>query len=138
MLLFWPNKEHEVQSFVLKLVNNHCPEMGSLREGPRAETRGNLTLVVLVVPMEKGRPQPDQAFTAVTKEFGTSGVGLVLDSPRPLNDLVLGIRFQGEVKFVRAEAKHLTPMGAGFYQLGLKLKEMLHVGDYPELKKVIF
>lgn len=138
VLLFSPRKEHEVQSFLLKLVNNNCPELRALAEGPRLETRINLTLVVLVIPFKKQRPVIEEMFAAVTKEFSTTGVSLVLSEPRGVDEVILGFRFEGGMKFVRAEAKHLNPMGAGFYQLGLKLVEMVHTADYPVLASVSY
>ena len=36
--------------------------------------------------------------------------------------------------FLRAQAKHLDPMGGGFYQLGFQLIEIILPGDYPELE----
>ena len=40
--------------------------------------------------------------------------------------------------FVRAQAKHLNPMGGGFYQMGFRLLEMVSVADYPQLKAVSY
>ena len=53
--LFFKNREHEVQSFILKFVNNNCPELKAMDEGPRLEARANLTAVVLVIPLEAVR-----------------------------------------------------------------------------------
>lgn len=138
VLLFSPRKEHEVQSFLLKLVNTNCPELRALAEGPRLETRVNLTLVVLVIPLTKQRPVIEEMFAAVTKEFSTTGVSLVLSEPRAVDEAILAFRFEGGMKFIRAEAKHLNPMGAGFYQLGLRLLEMVHAADYPVLASVSY
>ena len=44
----------------------------------------------------------------------------------------------GEMAFVRAEAKHLNPMGGGFFQLGFRLLEVVSAGDYPGLESVNF
>lgn len=136
MLLFSRNKEREVKSFILKLVNNNCSELEALMEGPRLEGRANLTIVVLVVPMEKGKPQFRQAFAAVTKEFATAGVSLVLHEPKAVDEAILCVRWEGETKYILGKAKHLNPMGAGFYQLGLKLKQMVYPGDYPGLEEI--
>ncbi len=136
MLLFSPRKDQEVQSFLIKLVNNNCPEVRGLDEGPRLDTRVNLTVVVLVIPLEKKRPAIERVFAAVSKEFNATGVSLVLHEPRAVDEVILGFRFEGAMKFARAEAKHLNPMGAGFYQLGLKITEMVHVADYPALGSV--
>lgn len=138
MSLFRPNKKLGVQSFVLKVVNNNCPELKALIEGPRLDRRVHLTVVVIVVPVEKGELVAGQAFTAVTKEFSALGLSLVLDQPLGLHEVILGFRWEGEMIFVRATAKHLNPMGGGFYQLGLKLTEMVPTGDYPELQSVSF
>ncbi len=136
MLTFFQKKEHEAQSFMLKLVNNNCPELRALDDGPRLEPRANLTLVVLVIPIVQQRPKIERMFAAVTKEFTTLGLSLVLNDPRAVEEVVLAFRFEGETKFVRAAAKHLSPMGAGFYQLGLQLKQMMHPSDWPELEGI--
>jgi hypothetical protein len=136
VLLFARNKEREVQGFILKLVNNNCSELESLMEGPRLEGRANLTIVVRVVPLEKGQPRFGQTFAAVTKEFATAGVSLVLHEPKALDEAILCVRWEGAMKYILGKAKHLNPMGAGFYQVGLKLRQMVHPGDYPGLEKI--
>jgi hypothetical protein len=134
MSLFRKNKDFGVQSFILKLVNNNCPELKALLEGPRVDSRVDLVMVVRVVPVESKRPQIRQAFTTVTKEFSNMGVAIVLDHPRGLDQAILGFRLEGEMVFLRAQGKHLNPMGGGFFQLGFHLLEIVSVGDYPELK----
>ena len=52
--------------------------------------------------------------------------------------MILGFRFEGEMTFVRATARHLSPMGGGFYQLGFYLQEVVSLGDYPELEMMSF
>jgi hypothetical protein len=134
--LFAANKRHEVQNFMLKLINNNCPELKALRDGPRVERRVNLTVVTLVIPFHEKRPLVERMFPAVTKEFTTLGVAVVLSEPRALEEVILGLHWAGKMCFVRARARHLHAIGAGFYQLGLELKEMLHAGDYPELRSL--
>jgi len=136
--LFTRNTQREVHGFVLKLVNNNCPELKALIEGPRQDSRAPLTVVVLVVPLENGRPRVEQAFFAVTKEFSCNGVGLVLDHPRALEEAILGFRWQGGLVYLRASARHLNPMGGGFHQLGLQLDEVVSPADYPELESLNF
>jgi hypothetical protein len=132
--LFAKNREHEVQSFMLHIVNNNCPELRAMTEGPRLESRVNLTVVVMVIPIEKGKLVLADQFAAVTKEFTTLGVALVLHECRAVDEAILGFRWEGSMKFVLAQARHLSPMGAGFWQLGFRLKEVVHPDDYPELE----
>jgi len=134
--IFSKRREQEVQRFICKVVNNHCSELEALAEGPRLESRVRLTVVVLIVPIENGRPAHERTFAAVTKEFSTSGLSLVVSDPNVPEELILGFRWEREMRFVRAETRHLNPMGAGFYQLGLQLIRMVTPGKYPELESL--
>jgi hypothetical protein len=134
--LFMRDKTRAVQSFILKVVNNNCPELAALIEGPRLENRVNLTVVVLVVPLENGQPLARKAFTAVTKEFSTTGLALVLDEPKALDEVIIGFRWQREMTFIRATAKHLNPLGGGFFQLGLQMTEMVYPNEVPGLESL--
>jgi hypothetical protein len=130
------DKERAVERLILKIINNHCSEVGALFEGPRLDSRVSLVVVVLVVPLEQGKPALPQAFAAVTKEFSASGVSLVLPEPLGLDKVVLGFRWENEMKWMRATARHLSPLGAGFYQVGFRLTEIVCVGDCPELRSL--
>lgn len=138
MSLFSKRKSQAVQSFVLKLVNNNCPGLIAAMEGPRIDSRVNLVVVVMVIPTQDDRIQADRAFTAVTKEFSSSGVAIVLDRPHPLDKVILGFRFEGEMTYLRAQAKHRDPMGGGFYQLGFQLLNVVTPADYEELESLTF
>jgi hypothetical protein len=138
MPLFSRRKPLDVQSFLVKIVNNNCPELREMFEGPRSEGRVPVVLVALVVPVDKGRPALGQAFAATTKELSSNGVALVVSEARAVDEVFVGLRWEGEVKFMRGKARHMNPMGCGFYQLGLSLEEVVPLGDYPELKDLHF
>ncbi len=138
MPLFSRRKEIAVQSFILDVVNNNCLAVESLVEGPRMEGRVNLTLVVLIIPVEEKKLLTDQAFTAVTKEFSTTGLAIVLEQPMGLDEVIIGFRWERQMTFVHATARHLNPIGGGFFQLGFQMTEMAHPGDYPQLRRMSF
>jgi hypothetical protein len=98
----------------------------------------NLTVVVGVAPLVEGKPLLRQAFTAVSKEFSLNGVAIVLDRPRALDEAILCFRFEGEMTYIRAKAKHLSPIGGGFYQLGFNLLEVVAPADYPKIETMEF
>jgi hypothetical protein len=97
------------------------------------ETRANLTLVVTVIPFEDNRPRVDKSLVTVTKEFSSTGVSVVLAEPHLLDEAILVFSLDSRTIFVRAKAKHLSPMGSGFFQLGLQMTEIVSAVDYPEL-----
>ena len=138
MSLFARNKELGVQSFIVKLVNNNCPELKALIEGPRTDRRVNLTIPVAVIPVQNKRLLVKQGFFAVTKEFSGAGVGVVLDKPRGPDVAVLGVHFDGETTFLRGTARHLDPMGGGFFLAGYKLSDVVRALEHPELSSVTF
>ena len=138
MPLFCRRDAMDVQSFMLKVVNNNCEDIEAMAEGPRLENRVRLSVVALVVPLKGNRPIIERTFAVVTKEFSTVGVSLITNHPRALDEVILGFRWEGDMQFVRGKAKHLNPMGAGFYQMGVQLKEMAHPTDYPGLDSLDF
>ncbi len=138
MTLFTKNKVSPVKSFIIKLVNNNCPELKAMIEGPRRDRRVNLTVVVMVVPLEGETLRVGRTLTAVTKEFSDTGAAVVLDHQRAIDEAVLGFRFEGEMTFIRAKARHLSPLGGGFHQLGFELLEIVTPADYPKLRELSF
>jgi hypothetical protein len=137
-MLFTRNRRRDVSNFVLKLVNTNNPELISLKDGPRADKRVNLTVVVLVVPLEKKKVDVTKAFHAVTKDFASTSVSVMVDSPRNVRDAILAFRFEGEMKFIRAKAKHVSPLGGGFHQLGFQMEELVSPIDYTGLSDLSF
>ncbi|MGA2254087.1 MAG: hypothetical protein ABSG53_05440 [Thermoguttaceae bacterium] len=138
MALFARKEEKGVQAFVVSLLNQNCHALRDKLDGPRLEGRVNLTTVVMVVPVEEKEPQIRQVFTAITKEFSSSGVAVVVDHPCGPDEALLGFRWRGNITWIRAKAKHLHPMGGGFFQLGFRMTQRLHSADYPELAKLVF
>jgi len=137
MPLFARRKESAVQGFIVSLLNQNCHAIQERLDGPRLEGRVNLTLVVTVIPVEDGKLIYRRAFSSITKEFSTSGVALVVDQPCGLDEAVLGFRNRGSTAWIRAKARHLHPMGGGFYQLGFRLTERLEPSDHPELANLL-
>ena len=136
--LFSKRRDLEIQSFMAKLINNNCAALESLNEGPRDERRVRLTVVILLVPVKHGKPNVQRLLPAVTKEFSTRGVAVVTNQPKELDQVVLGLRWEGCMKWIAAKAKYVHPMGAGFYQVGFLMNRLIPTGDHPELDKITF
>ena len=134
MGLFTDNKDRAVQSEILKLVNNNCPSLLAMAEGPRLEQRVNLTIPVMLVPVLSGELAPLDAMTFVTKEFSSSGVSIVVEHPHIPKEAVVIFKTGCKTTFLRAHLKHIDPMGAGFYQCGFRLTEVLVNSSWPTLQ----
>lgn len=140
MAIFFANrtKEIEAQRWILKLVNNHCPELRDLHEGPRLEGRVNLTVPAWVVPLEGRMPQIARAFAVVSKEFSPSGLSVVLNRPFSAEKVLVGFAWEDERTFLKGEVQHITPLGAGFSQMGVLAQEVICLADHPELNVLSF
>lgn len=133
-----PREQSQVQGFLLQLANHNCEQMERLIEGPRIEGRLRLMVVAIVIPFVRKRPVMERMFVAVTKELSATGLSLVFDSPRALDEVLLGFRWGPYTKFVRATTKHRSPLGAGFFQVGLKVLNLINEKKYPELQDIWF
>ncbi len=131
-------KEIEAQRLILKLVNNHCPELRDLHDGPRLEGRVNLTLPAWVVPIEGKMPVIARAFAVVSKEFSPSGFSVVVHRPFSGDRVLVGFAWEDERTYFKGEVQHVSPLGAGFSQLGILVHELICVADHPELNALNF
>jgi hypothetical protein len=129
-------KKSKVQSLVLKLVNNHCPALRASTEDARVDSRVNLSIAAWLVPIQDSRLQLAEAFKAVTKDFSSGGISIVVDRPRAFEQAVLALWIDGEMAYILCEATHLSPMGGGFFQIGLRLLEVVSPYDYPGLENL--
>ncbi|MCE5269435.1 MAG: PilZ domain-containing protein [Planctomycetaceae bacterium] len=136
MSLFSRKRDSGVQSFVLKLVNNHCAGVKAAIEGPRNDSRVTVVVPIMVVPIEGGEPQAGQAFTTVTKDFSNTGVAIVVERAPKFAEAFLGLRLGGDTTFLRAKVKHVRPIGGGLFQLGLQMLDVVVTPDYPELESL--
>ena len=136
--LFSKRRDLEIQSFMVKLINNNCAALETFNEGPRDEPRVRLTVVILLIPVKNGKPIVERMFPAVTKGFSTRGVAVVTNEPREFDQVVLGLRWEHSMKWIAAKAKYVHPLGAGFCQVGFLMNRIIPTGDHPELDKITF
>ncbi|MEA1951668.1 MAG: hypothetical protein U9N87_09795 [Planctomycetota bacterium] len=117
-------------------MNNNCPSIKAMAEGPRVEQRVNLTIPVKLVPILDGQLAPRDTMTVVTKEFSSSGVSVVVDHPHVPKEGVIIIKTGYKATLLQAQLKHIDPIGAGFYQCGFQLLEVLAPSDWPALQEL--
>ncbi len=140
MLLFELRKlEQEVQRHILRLLNNHRAELDFAIDEARVEQRANLTIAVFIVPSKDGKPIIEEAFTAVSKDFCSNGISLIVREQFPYGELLLGLPFgdsdsgEPELSFIQCKVRHQQPLTEGIVQLGLQVRRLLDREEYPEL-----
>jgi hypothetical protein len=105
--MFAKPKENRVHSFLLKLLNSFSADaLRNPEEGQRSESRVNVVTVVLVIPMEDGKLQVRDAFSAITKNVSSGGAAIVLDQPRWFEQAAIGFSYAGHMTFLRGRARY--------------------------------
>lgn len=140
MLLFeMRKKEQEVQRNILRLLNNHRAELDFSIDEARVEQRANLTVAALLVPSKDGKPIIEESFAAVTKDFSSNGISLIVREQFPYGELILGLPqgedapSESELSFIHCKVRHQKPLTEGIVQLGVQLRLLLDRDEYPEL-----
>lgn len=122
----------------MKILNNNCPQLEAYSQGEREERRLNLTVATFVVPVRGGSLDIAAANATVTKEFSVSGMSVILDEALDTEEVVLAIQWDGATTYFRGDVKHQSPIGAGLWQCGVQVTEIVPSGEYPELATLEF
>lgn len=117
-------KRHEVARILTSRLNHAVIEQH--REGARTSARAALCEVVWLIPGAKHRSRDmDAAFPVVTRDISPRGLSLLHTAPVEQERIIVGLQDANGPKFVRCTLQHCTPLGFGFYQIGLYPEEVV-------------
>lgn len=138
MLMFNSRRdEKRAQALLTRMVNHHCSQVNWLYEGPRAELRVPLTMGVWVVPYTKGQPHVDLAIACVTKDVASTGIALAMAEPIAFDEVLVGMSWEGQMCWLHAQVRHVSPLGAGMWQVGLRIRRLLESDECHALKNLV-
>jgi hypothetical protein len=136
MVFFELNRRQVViQTFLRRLLDVTCPAVPPLEGERRRRERIQRVIPVLLLPWERNRPMVEEVSSALTKDFGDCSVAVVLNQPFRSEEAVVGIWLEGP-NYLQGVVEQNSPMGGGFWQIGITFERMLPVGDYPELDRL--
>ncbi len=123
-------KRDEVKRLLHARVNRAHARTISLNNR-RTATRGSFTEVVWVLPCPSiAKADYDRIFPAVMQDMSAEGIGIVHSAPITEPHAIVGLRDQSEPWFLACRPKHSTPLGYGFFHIGLYVEEIIH--PHPE------
>ncbi len=92
----------------------------------RSATRGTFTEVVWVVPCSSpATADYSRVFPAVSRDLCTEGIGIVHNAPVTEPCVIIGLRDETAPRFIVCTPKHCTPLGYGFYHIGLFAEDVI-------------
>ena len=96
-------------------------------EPRRRSRRYTRFLPALLAPWDDGHPIVDDVCFALTRNISDAGIGLILPKPFDSAELCLGLMIvegsTGEPCFFLGTGKHLSPLGGGYWSLGVNLTD---------------
>ena len=126
----------EVRDFMRRLVDLTTPNLPPLEGETRSEGRSNRALPALLTPWEHGEPVVNESIYAVTKDFSERGLSLTLPQSFKADQIVVGLWLESP-RFMLGEVRQNTPLGGGFWQLGVELTDFLDASEYPQVKSLV-
>jgi hypothetical protein len=92
----------------------------------RSATRGMVTEVVWVVPAASSTDADySRVFPAVSHDLSSEGIGIVHNTPITAACVIIGLRDETNPRFIACAPKHCTPLGYGFYHIGLFAEDVV-------------
>lgn len=131
-------RQKDAQGYLTKIINNNCPALEAYARGEREGQRLNLTIAAFVVPVRGSFVDVAAASATVTKEFSATGMSVILDNALDGEEAIVIIQWDGATTFFRGGIKHQSPIGAGLWQCGVYVTEIVPPGEYPELGTLEF
>jgi len=127
----------EVQRLLRRIIDasafSHVPRS----DEARGESRSNCMAAALVTPCEKGSLLLDRSVFGITKDWSSQGVAIVAPLAQVSETVVLGILVESEPHFLLGSVRKTTPIGGGFWQLGIELTELLTLDSSAGLRELL-
>lgn len=126
----------EVQSVLRRIIDASAPHRAPEEEA-RWDSRSNRTFPVVICPWGDSEPCVERAITALTKNVSSQGLTAILPVHFDDDLLVTGFSFEENHRFMIGVVRHRTPLGGGFWQLGIELTRLVDIGEVPSLEKLV-
>jgi len=123
----------ELQAHMRRVADLTSPNLIPIKGGIRSEERFNRSLPVLVAPYENGKVSIEGGAFALSKDLCDHGVSVISCQSCPETDVVVGMwlytphidKDDVEPFFFLGRVRQCAELGAGYWQIGIELKEVV-------------
>jgi hypothetical protein len=99
--------------------------------------RASLSVGVLVVPLNDESPDISEAFTALTKDVTSTGIGVVSNRSIPTSEALLRLSGDSETRLLRTTVRNRKDLGQGWVRFDMEVTSVLDKSEYPQLKQFV-
>ena len=129
-------KKLDVQAFLRRAIDSSAPNRPPIEGEARWDSRANRTFPLILAPWVDGEPRPDEAVTALTKNLSGQGMTAIMAAPLEAEQLIIGFALEGQSYYLLGNIRHRTPLGGGFWQLGIELTRLVTPSEEPAIDQI--
>jgi hypothetical protein len=127
----------DVQKLLRRAIDASSPNLPPTDGESRYDTRSNRTLPLVLIPWQDNEPRPNGAVTALSKNLSSHGLTVLHVDPIEAEQVVVGFCVEKQPYFILGAVRHRTPLGGGFFQLGIELSRVLTPTEEPALETLV-
>jgi hypothetical protein len=130
-------RQPDAQQLLTALGNqNGRGKVGRLEQG-HSDRRADLSMGILVVPLNDESPDIAKAFTALTKDVSDTGIGMVANRSIPTSEALLRLSGSSETKLLRSTVRNRRELGQGWVRFDMEVTGVVDKSEYPQLKQFV-
>jgi hypothetical protein len=99
--------------------------------------RADLSIGVLVVPLNDESPDIAKAFTALTKDVSSTDIGVIANRSIPTAEALLRLSGNSETRLLRTTVRNRKELGQGWARFDMEVTGVLDKSEYPQLKHFV-
>ena len=130
-------KQLDVQALLRRAIDSSSPNLPPLEGESRWDTRANRTFPLVLAPWSDGAAVVAEATTGLTKNLSGQGLNVIHCEPLEAEQIVIGFWLESQAYFLLGQVRHHTPLGGGFWQVGIELMRTLSPADDPALDQLL-
>ena len=130
-------KSQNAQQVLASLTNQNSPGRIGRFDAGHCDGPAELNVGVLVVPLSDECPDIAKAFTALTKDVSSSGIGLISNRAIPTTEALLRLSGTSETRLLRTTVRTRKNLGQGWARFDMEVTDVLDKSEYPQLKNFV-
>ena len=121
-------KRSEVTRILTGRVNSQT--VAGLHPGERRVSRSSICEVVWLIRLNsRQRPDFPTAIPVISKDISPQGLALVHTQPIEDEHVLIGLRREEGMVFLKCRVEHTTSLGCGFFQIGCDPEETVAIDE---------
>jgi hypothetical protein len=129
-------KEMDVQAVLRRAIDSSSPKLLASDSELRWDSRSNRTFPLVLAPWVGGRANADGAITALSKNLSSQGLTILHAESIDGDEIVVGLWLESQAYFLLGNVRHRTPLGGGYWQIGVELTRLLTPTEHESLEKL--